>query len=67
MIRKHVWLSLIDSVPDLTKFLKQNVKIEYIRNIYIKVIMEKRRYYKNLEKSHLNNKIISVMDLENNK
>lgn len=64
MLRKRIWLDLLDSVPELSQNLKKNTKVQFIQNIYIKVMMEKRRFLKTLESNQLNDKIISVLDLK---
>lgn len=64
MIRKRIWSDLIESVPELSPYLKQNIKAEFIKNIYIKVIREKKRYLKSLESKKINNQVIMVHDLK---
>jgi len=64
MLRKHIWLDLLESVPELSSNLKSNIKVQYVKNIYIKVMLEKRKYLDKLHSKSLNNQVISVLDLK---
>lgn len=60
MIRKHIWLEIVESIPEITNHLKENIKIKYIRDIYLKVINEKKKFLRNFAEKKGNDKIISV-------
>ena len=64
MLRKQIWSDLLESVPELSPYLRQNIKADFIKNIYIKVTMEKRRFLKNMESKNINNQVITVTDLK---
>ena len=66
MLRKRIWIELLESVPELSPYLKQNIKAEFIKNIYIKVIREKKRFLRNLEQKNINNQVIMIHDLKKN-
>lgn len=67
MLRKYDWLELLDSAPEFNKSFRQNIKEQYVKNIHVKVMMEKRRYLNNLEQNNLNDHVISILDLKKKK
>ena len=44
MLRKNVWLDLVEEITELQDMIKENIRITYIRDIYLKVNREKKNF-----------------------
>lgn len=49
MLRKPTWLALLEEIPELGELIKNNIKVKYIREIYIKMMQEKKKYLYKLQ------------------
>ena len=64
MLRKNVWLTLVEDIPELCHLIKENIRIQYIRNIYLKVTQEKKDFLKKYKANKSNKQVISVHNLD---
>lgn len=49
-MRKHTWLELLDDFEEIGSFLREKVRIQYHAKVRGKVIAEKERFLKKLNK-----------------
>ena len=64
MLRKQVWLEILEDNKIICETLKENIKKYYFTTIKYKVSSEKRNYINKLKKRVGFNQIMSVVDLE---
>ena len=64
MLRKNVWLDLVEGIPELCCFIKENIRIQYVRNIFLKVVQEKKNFLKNYKANKSNKQVISVHNVD---
>ena len=60
MLRKHTWLVILEGIPELRDYIKQNFKIKYIQDIYLKVMNEKKKFMNRLNKKMNDKKNLNV-------
>ena len=48
MLRKYVWLDLVEEIPEIGIELKENIRIKYVRDIYLKVNQEKKIFMRRM-------------------
>ena len=64
MMRKHIWISLLEEYADIGEFIKENVMIQYNTKVKNKIVSEKKRYLKKLNKEAGYNQVIGILDLD---
>ena len=67
MLRKNVWLDLVEDFTQLQDMIKENIRITYVRDIYLKVNREKKNFMLALRASKSTDQVISVHKLNNDK
>ena len=65
MIRKHIFLELIEDYPVIGEYLRENIHIYYHSTIRHKIVSEKKRFLKRLRNDVGQSQVIGIMDLDN--
>ena len=64
MLRKHLWIQLLEDYPEVSDYMKENMRIEYFRKIKLKIMIEKRSYLEKLKKQSGMDQVVAVYDLK---
>ena len=67
MLRKNVWLDLVEDFTQLQDMIKENIRITYVRDIYLKVNREKKNFMLALRASKSTDQVISAHTLNDDK
>lgn len=64
MLRKHLWIQLLEDYPEVSDYMKENMRIEYFRKIKLKIMIEKRSHLEKLKKQSGMDQVVAVYDLK---